>query len=242
MIDPMTASIVVVLGRYALDKGVELAKEVGPTAMQKAGQLFQTALDYLRHDPGNKKIIEHFEKNPKTAAPLLEEELQTAIQSNIELAKQLREMWQQYETAAKDHAAAKGTSYQANLQGSGAIAQGEGAKSVGAGGVMVGGNVAGHIITGDGNKTGSGYVPSTGLYTPPVLSPTLETLREKISYHFNVEELKNLCQDMNIIYENLAGEGREGQVRELIAYCERHGRLDTLIAECKRRRPNVDWS
>lgn len=242
MIDPMTASIVVVLGKYALDRGTELARFAGPTAKELAGKLFETVMERLRHDPKTAATADEFVEDPETYKKPLEKKLKEAAQADPALAEQLKTLLAQYETAAQAYAAAKGTSYQANLQGSGAIAQGEGAKSVGARGVMVGGNVAGHIITGDGNKTGSGYVPSTGPYTPPVLSPTLETLREKISYHFNVGELKNLCQDMNIAYENLAGEGLEGQVRELIAYCERHGRLDTLIAECKRRRPNVDWT
>lgn len=241
MIDPITASIVIVLGKYALDKGAELAKEVGPTAVQKASELFQTALDYLRRDPNQKAIVERFEKNPKTAAPLLEEDLQAAIHSNAELAKQLKEMLEQYEAAAKVYTADTRAPYQANLQGSGAIAQGPGAQAYGERAVHVGGNVAGPIITGNQSTVSSGYVPPPGPYISPVLSPALETLRGKITYHFNVEELKNLCQDMNIVYENLAGEGREGQVRELIAYCERHGRLDTLTAECKRRRPTADW-
>lgn len=62
-------------------------------------------------------------------------------------------------TAAKELMAALqkaggagGTSYQATLTGSGAIAQGPGAVAAGAGGVAVGGNVSGsNIVTGSGN-------------------------------------------------------------------------------------------
>jgi hypothetical protein len=46
------------------------------------------------------------------------------------------------------------TTYQAQLSGSGAIAQGEGATAVGERGVLVGGNVSGNIITGDRNVPG----------------------------------------------------------------------------------------
>lgn len=49
---------------------------------------------------------------------------------------------------------AEGTSYVATLRGSGAIAQGSGAKAVGERGVMVGGNVGGSIVTGDSNVVG----------------------------------------------------------------------------------------
>jgi hypothetical protein len=44
--------------------------------------------------------------------------------------------------------AGRGTSYQANLQGSGAIAQGPGAVAAGEGGVAVGGSVTGDVSAG----------------------------------------------------------------------------------------------
>lgn len=49
--------------------------------------------------------------------------------------------------------AGRGTSYQANLQGSGAIAQGPGAVAAGEGGVAVGGDVTGDVSAG---RTGRG--------------------------------------------------------------------------------------
>lgn len=64
-------------------------------------------------------------------------------------------------------------------------------------------------------------------------------LREEITAHFNSEELRTLCFDMNIDYENLGGEGKAGKVRELIAYCERHGRIDELVEICRQLRPQI---
>ncbi|MCI0731530.1 MAG: hypothetical protein L0332_33040 [Chloroflexi bacterium] len=243
MIDPLTATVMIVLGKYALDKGVELAREVGPAAAKKAGELFATTLDYLRRDPNQKVVADEFEDDPATYEKPVEKKLDEAVQADAAFAAQLKELLSQYEAAAKAHAAAAGTMYQATLKGSGAMAQGPGATAVGERGVQVGGTVGGSIITGDRNVVGSPHLSGTapgGAMTP--LPPALENLRQKISAHFNVEELKNLCQDMNITHENLGGEGREGQVRELIDYCGRHGRIETLIAECKRRRPNVDWA
>ena len=49
--DPITAGIVVVLGKYVIDQGAGLIKEVGPTAAEKAGELLKTALDHLRGTP-----------------------------------------------------------------------------------------------------------------------------------------------------------------------------------------------
>ena len=43
--DPITTSIVMVLGKYALDKGGELAQEVGPQALEAAKEMFSLALN-----------------------------------------------------------------------------------------------------------------------------------------------------------------------------------------------------
>jgi hypothetical protein len=231
----------VILGKYALDKGAALAREVGPAAAKKAGELFTMALEYLRRDPNKKVIADEFEKDPATYEKPVAKKLEEAVQTDPDFAAHLKEVLTQYEAAAKAHAA--GVMYQASLRGSGAIAQGPGATAVGERGVQVGGSVGGSIVTGDSNVIGQPAAPgaAVGMAAPP-LPPALENLRQKISAHFNVEELKNLCQDMNIAYEDLGGEGREGQARELIYYCRRHGRLETLLAECKRRRPNVQWA
>jgi len=70
-------------------------------------------------------------------------------------AARLKALLEKYEQAAQEHAAATGTTYQATLIGSGAIAQGEGAVAAGERGVAVGGSVQGGvIITGDGNVVG----------------------------------------------------------------------------------------
>jgi hypothetical protein len=50
---------------------------------------------------------------------------------------------------------AAGGTYRASLTGSGAIAQGTGAKAVGQGGVMIGGDVTGNFVMGDENTVNS---------------------------------------------------------------------------------------
>ena len=47
MLDPLTASIVVILGKYALDKGLELGKEVGPQALDAAAKMFKLVLERI---------------------------------------------------------------------------------------------------------------------------------------------------------------------------------------------------
>jgi len=66
-------------------------------------------------------------------------------------------------------------------------------------------------------------------------------LRENIEAFLNDNELSTLCFDMSIDYESLPGDGKEAKTRELIGFCERSGRLEELVEECKMLRPNVQW-
>lgn len=70
---------------------------------------------------------------------------------------------------------------------------------------------------------------------------TDQALREKIRDHFNVDELKTLCQDLGINYENLSGDTLEGKARELVEYGRRHNRIQEIINFCQRARLFVKW-
>jgi formylglycine-generating enzyme required for sulfatase activity len=63
-------------------------------------------------------------------------------------------------------------------------------------------------------------------------------LRELITACFDEEELRTLCFDLEVDYDDLRGEGRAGKARELVAYFERRGRISELVAYCRRARPN----
>jgi len=65
-------------------------------------------------------------------------------------------------------------------------------------------------------------------------------LRGNLATHFDREELRNLCFDLNINYENLP-ERLDGMAREIVAYCARAGLMRELVAECRKLRPNFDW-
>jgi hypothetical protein len=147
--DPIITPIAVVLGKYALDKGGELVKEVGPKALETVKEMFAVALDRLRREPKGEVIAGEFEQDPETYQKPVEKALDAEVQADPDFAAQLKVLLEQYETAAQEHAAATGTTYQATVKGSGAIAQGEGAVAAGAGGIAVGGDVEGGIrITG----------------------------------------------------------------------------------------------
>lgn len=70
---------------------------------------------------------------------------------------------------------------------------------------------------------------------------TSVNLRDRIVASFNIGELRALCFDLDIKYENLRGETLLEKSTELIAYCNRHGNLDNLIERICQLRPQEDW-
>jgi uncharacterized membrane-anchored protein YhcB (DUF1043 family) len=69
----------------------------------------------------------------------------------------------------------------------------------------------------------------------------LDKLREKITTHFNESELRDLCFKLNVDYDDLRSEGKGDKARELVAYCERHGRISELLGICQQLRPRLSW-
>lgn len=71
----------------------------------------------------------------------------------------------------------------------------------------------------------------------------LTQTRDLIRTHFDLGEVKDLCFDLGISYDDLPGdgEGKASRVRELVAYCERNGLAEHLLALCQQRRPHVNW-
>jgi hypothetical protein len=65
-------------------------------------------------------------------------------------------------------------------------------------------------------------------------------LRQWLTTSFNESELRMLCFDLSIDYENLAGERKTDKIRELIMYFERRGNLMDLISKVKELRPYVE--
>ncbi len=54
-------------------------------------------------------------------------------------------------------------------------------------------------------------------------------LRKHIVTRYSLEEIRTLCSDIGVDYDNLAGEGKEAKARELISFLKRRGKLDDLI-------------
>jgi hypothetical protein len=66
-------------------------------------------------------------------------------------------------------------------------------------------------------------------------------LLQNLDRHFSEEELRTLCFELRVDYENLSAQGKAGKVRELILHLERVGRTDELIDRCRKLRPNISW-
>jgi hypothetical protein len=65
-------------------------------------------------------------------------------------------------------------------------------------------------------------------------------LRLILSRYFNLEELRNICLDIGVDYDDLGGEGKSGKARELVLAVQRHGRLAALELIVRRLRPTLD--
>jgi hypothetical protein len=66
-------------------------------------------------------------------------------------------------------------------------------------------------------------------------------LRQKLADHFSQDELRILCFDLDVDYEELKGEGKTNKAMELVAYLKRRGRIGELVTTCSELRPNVTW-
>ena len=141
--NPLTLSIAVILVKYALDKGLELGKEVGPQALAAATQMFKRVLERI----GKKRpeTAAQCPDDPETYEKPLLAALEAELAADEAFAAELRALLARYEGAAAQHAAPAGVSYQAEVHGSGAAAQGEGAAAAGKGGTAVSGDVHGDI-------------------------------------------------------------------------------------------------
>ncbi len=64
-------------------------------------------------------------------------------------------------------------------------------------------------------------------------------LRDQVNKHFNISEIRTLCFDLGIEFEDLGEKKKEGIVRELILHQKRNGKIDELIAYVLYKRPLI---
>jgi hypothetical protein len=66
-------------------------------------------------------------------------------------------------------------------------------------------------------------------------------LRRILVQHFSEEELKTLCFDLRVDYEDLPGKNKTKKTVSLILQLTRQSRVEQLIDLCRQERPNISW-
>jgi hypothetical protein len=69
----------------------------------------------------------------------------------------------------------------------------------------------------------------------------LQVLRRNLETSFNLDELRGLCFDLAINFENLRGDTLLAKTIELVSYCQRQRLLARLMTVCMELRPEIDW-
>ena len=67
----------------------------------------------------------------------------------------------------------------------------------------------------------------------------LATIHLTFTHHFNEEELKQLCFDLMINYQDLEGTARQGKIISLIDVMDRNDRLNDLCNAIREYHPNL---
>jgi hypothetical protein len=69
---------------------------------------------------------------------------------------------------------------------------------------------------------------------------TPQTLTKTIRSRFSLSEIDDLCFELGILPEEIPGNTPQGKARELVLYCQRHGRLPELIQRVAELRPMTE--
>ena len=77
--------------------------------------------------------------------------------------------------------------------------------------------------------------PKTGELT------TRTTFHGQMAHAFSLDEIRQICFDLKVNYENLPGETLTDKCRELYLYMERRGDMEKLISVCQTERPGENW-
>ena len=70
---------------------------------------------------------------------------------------------------------------------------------------------------------------------------TLPELVEKIARVFSLSDLRGLCFQLEIDYDDLSGQNKKDKIIALVNYCKNRQRLDELVNQCQKLRPKETW-
>jgi hypothetical protein len=66
-----------------------------------------------------------------------------------------------------------------------------------------------------------------------------QSLFQLLDESFSMDELRELCFEMDIDPDSLPGDGKRAKARELVVFCRRHGRLEEISRHFLRLRPHL---
>ena len=66
-------------------------------------------------------------------------------------------------------------------------------------------------------------------------------LRQLMSGYFDLDELRQLAFDLNVDWDEVAGEAKSTKIVVLVGMLERNGRLAELMTALQAQRPQVNW-
>ena len=66
-------------------------------------------------------------------------------------------------------------------------------------------------------------------------------LQRQLVEYFDLSELKTLCFELGMDYDELGGETKSDKARELVKAAYRNGRVPDVVQRCEEVRPNVVW-
>lgn len=71
---------------------------------------------------------------------------------------------------------------------------------------------------------------------------TAQDLRQTINQRFSLSDIRTLCFDLSIEYEDLGGGPKSDIITALITYCKQNNRLSDLQSYLQKARSFVDWA
>jgi len=66
-------------------------------------------------------------------------------------------------------------------------------------------------------------------------------LRKSMNSNFSIDDIKVICFDLNIDFDNLDGNTKQTKIINLIRHCQNHTRLNDLINKLQQERPYTAW-
>ncbi len=141
--ESLTAGLMVVLGKYAMDKGIELTEKYGPVVAKKARILVLTVLDKLRKTGNGAFVADNYQKDPIVYEKPMETELTKLIAQDSTFASKLEQLLKDYHSAIDAVQPTTTISGDRNV-----VTQGEGNTVATNHSIAIDGNVEGNVYLG----------------------------------------------------------------------------------------------